>query len=138
MVTVRKYGRVGAKWYFSEAKQNTLLSLHNSFFFLSFYYYKKRKSHQYLWRSLKLFPVNILPNQKSILKDHVNKIKQKALVSTCNYVTERQNIRSSIFLSLKIYGNSERAIYKLEVLCNESVLTSGFSTLQSLKNTQKK
>lgn len=28
-----------------------------------------------------MFPVNILPNQESILKDHVNKIKQKALVT---------------------------------------------------------
>lgn len=50
MVTVRKYGLDGAKWYFAEAKQNRLLSLHNSFFFFffSFYYFKKRKSHRYL------------------------------------------------------------------------------------------
>lgn len=28
----QEIGPVGAKWYFSEAKENTLFSLHNSFF----------------------------------------------------------------------------------------------------------
>lgn len=58
-VRVKKYGVAAAKWHFREAKQNIVLSLHNSFSLKNktkrnFCYFKQRKSHQYLWRNTNL------------------------------------------------------------------------------------